>query len=358
MKIYVYDLPDIYHEGMVAEQPGLQHDFWYVEHMIHKNILKSEIYTNDPEAADFFFVPFYPSSYRAAHIYRRNLDIAKTGRLWKIYPDLALCNAFRKVMNIVGNSPYWKRSQGRDHLFVFGQGEGANTGYIWQAFRRYLRHGIILGVESVPYGDKDAFDLNKDLIIPGYVPWIEILDEVNAMDIPSNKLIHFRGRRWGSEARKQLFHYLRPAEDILISEDLKFALGGENRSASRTDIYNYYKEIKGSVFSLCPAGWTPWSKRFYEAILVGSIPVIIPGDFHPPFSDILDYNEITLTIRIDELPGLVQRLRTMPEAKIVKMQKRLAEVRQHFRYNNDAEPADAFNMILRTLAPKLRKTTV
>jgi len=37
---------------------------------------------------------------------------------------------------------------------------------------------------------------------------------------------------------------------------------------------DYYRNMVLSTFTLCPAGDMPWSMRFYEAILAGSIPVI------------------------------------------------------------------------------------
>merc|ERR1712151_610174 len=36
----------------------------------------------------------------------------------------------------------------------------------------------------------------------------------------------------------------------------------------------YFQRMMESNFTLCPGGDTPWSLRFYEAIMAGSIPVI------------------------------------------------------------------------------------
>lgn len=37
---------------------------------------------------------------------------------------------------------------------------------------------------------------------------------------------------------------------------------------------DYYRVMKGSNFSLCPAGDAPWSIRFFEALMCKSIPVV------------------------------------------------------------------------------------
>jgi hypothetical protein len=46
----------------------------------------------------------------------------------------------------------------------------------------------------------------------------------------------------------------------------------------------YYQIMAQSTFTLCPGGDSPWSMRFYEAILAGSIPVID--------SELQDFNDM------------------------------------------------------------------
>lgn len=48
---------------------------------------------------------------------------------------------------------------------------------------------------------------------------------------------------------------------------------------------DYYQTMVQSTFTLCPAGDRPWSLRFYEAIMAGSIPVI-----HSKSADFNTYN--------------------------------------------------------------------
>jgi hypothetical protein len=45
---------------------------------------------------------------------------------------------------------------------------------------------------------------------------------------------------------------------------------------SRRDYFDeeYFRLMSESEFTLCPAGDAPWSMRFYEAILAGSIPIL------------------------------------------------------------------------------------
>ncbi|MEZ2338347.1 exostosin family protein [Mucilaginibacter sp. RCC_168] len=50
-----------------------------------------------------------------------------------------------------------------------------------------------------------------------------------------------------------------------------------------------------STFTLCPRGITSWSFRLFEAILSGSIPVILSDSYIKPFSSIIPWDSFTLT---------------------------------------------------------------
>jgi hypothetical protein len=352
MKIYVHNLPARYNLDIVKRHPSLKYDFWLVEHLIHRSILNSAARASDPAGADLFFVPFYSMCHFAAYAYDRGYDLAKPGRLQKFRADLSVRRAFADVMKIVSAEPHWKTSAGRDHIFVFGQGRGANQGNLWNKYGPLIGRSIFLGVEAKPFGNPAAFDPRKDIVIPGYTPWLELISEVNAQEVSKDIFIHFRGRCWGP-VRRRLFATVRPQKDILITDDCSFSLGGEGRRADPRHAYEYYREMKRSLFCLCPAGWTPWSNRFYESILVGSIPVIIPGDFTPPFADLIDYRKFTVTISEDQIPELESTLRKIPEREVHSMLAELKKVRHHFVYHAEPQSDDAFDMILRTLAGKL-----
>jgi hypothetical protein len=42
----------------------------------------------------------------------------------------------------------------------------------------------------------------------------------------------------------------------------------------------YYKIMSQSCFTLCPGGDSQWSMRFYEALMCGSIPIVLDENFH------------------------------------------------------------------------------
>ena len=94
----------------------------------------------------------------------------------------------------------------------------------------------------------------------------------------------------------------------------------------------HYKEIlKRSTFTLAPRGFGYTSFRLFEAIRMGSIPIYIWEDKCAlPFEDIIDWKTFAIVINIDEMENLSTILK---DVDVVKMQKKLREVKQYFTYD-------------------------
>jgi hypothetical protein len=72
-----------------------------------------------------------------------------------------------------------------------------------------------------------------------------------------------------------------------------------------------------SVFTLCPRGHGPTSFRFYEAMALGSIPVYVWEDYPwLPYRDLVDYDRLCVSVHVDELGELYDRLRAVSPAQI------------------------------------------
>jgi len=352
LKIFVQDLPGVAHARLVERFAALRLDFWRVEAVVYENLLRSPVRTHDPDAADLFFVPFFSMCLYASYAYRFGWDVARPPRLVRVLAEHAVRFHFARMLRALGRSPYWQRRQGRDHVFIFGQGRGANQGGIWRHQRDCIGRAIFLGVEAKPWGDAGAFDSRKDLVIPPFLPWVEQIEAVGREARERDLLLHFRGRAWG-ELRPRLLAGLGGADDVLVSSERIYDLGGEGRPANPVHVREYYSELARSTFSLCPAGWTPWSKRFYESILVGSIPVVVPGDFQPPFADRIDYESFTLVAREEDLPDLVGRLRAVPAHRIEAMRAAMRVARHRLIFHAEPRENDAFAMLIDALGRKL-----
>lgn len=98
-----------------------------------------------------------------------------------------------------------------------------------------------------------------------------------------------------------------------------------------------------SVFTLCPRGLGRASFRFYEAMSVGSIPIYIWDD-KPwlPFADVIDWNELIVGVPVVEVEKLPEKLCSLSETQIQRMQTRIKEV-----YHEYITPEAVFKEIRR-----------
>ena len=80
-----------------------------------------------------------------------------------------------------------------------------------------------------------------------------------------------------------------------------------------------------SRYTLCPRGFGPTSFRLYEAMQFGSVPVYVSDHHHLPWTEEIDWNEIAVLVRPEEIPHLGERLRAIDEASY---QRILANIRR------------------------------
>jgi hypothetical protein len=92
---------------------------------------------------------------------------------------------------------------------------------------------------------------------------------------------HFTDRSFFQVTDKQALRraLLRRRHRILGRYDYTYTRSGfvpKENHMSRRDYFDedYFRLMSESEFTLCPAGDAPWSMRFYEAILAGSIPIL------------------------------------------------------------------------------------
>ncbi|MCA9781730.1 MAG: exostosin family protein [Candidatus Eremiobacteraeota bacterium] len=322
-------------------------DFWHVEQLVHSNLQMSNLKVKDPHQADVAFIPFPSMCIFAGYCYDHSIDVARPTRLQAARAHLHVLRKFSQVAREVTRSSAWLR--GTPHVLVFGQGRGPHNGYLWRFYRQFLKRCILLCVEARPFGDHSAFDAKKDIVIPPFIPWQREMDEVRNSDIQREHLFHFRGRCWGP-IRPRLKPLLADVPNSIFSEESPYSMGGEGRPVDTNHVLAYFREVRSSVFGLCPAGWTPWTRRFYESIQLGTIPVSIPGTFTPPFESILDYEGAMLNLALPDFPKLEKKLKSFDtDAGFEK----LAALRPHLVYHQRPQAEDAFELVLRALEKKL-----
>eukprot|EP00439_Symbiodinium_sp_Y106_P014247 s4853_g2.t1 len=103
-KVYVYDeehVPQL--KPLLQSQIYCSRGQWGTDVQLHDFFATSNIQTDDPKEADFFFVPGYAICVLEGNLY--SLD-----EVDELYKELVVA------------LPYFNASGGRDHIFVFGSG--------------------------------------------------------------------------------------------------------------------------------------------------------------------------------------------------------------------------------------------
>ncbi len=115
-------------------------------------------------------------------------------------------------------------------------------------------------------------------------------------------------------------------------------------------VEQYVQDLTSSRFCLVARGITLWTRRLFEAILGGCIPVLVNDDLVLPFEQQLDYLDFVVRIPEAESKTLLPTLVGMSNREISRRCDAMRAVRSAFSY--DASQGKALEHILRELARK------
>ncbi|CAE8644132.1 unnamed protein product, partial [Polarella glacialis] len=227
---------------------------WGFEVSLHEWFLACPCRTDDPEKADFFFVPHYT----ACHLNVETFSESESDGLFtQLVPQLK----------------YFNRSGGRDHLFVWGGGFGADGPF--RSWRQYVADSIFLTTEP------ELWNPYHNISTPSYSPWKDIL-------IPGRLSIRevIRGQTPLPEERAYL------ADFVGWNRPLHRSQGGSASDSPRGQLLAMAKEpdlhirqdvpyieaATGSMtsrFCFVPRGKSAWSSRFFRVLFAGCVPVLL-----------------------------------------------------------------------------------
>eukprot|EP00939_MAST-03C_sp_MAST-3C-sp1_P000034 g34.t1 len=346
-KIYVYDLPEWANFLVSQRDKHCRKSAFGTEIVIHERLLENShgVRTMDPEEADFFYVPIYAACL--------------------VYKDFSLFEKYRflvkKVIDFVIKKPYWSRSLGSDHIWPFVHDFGGCLSWLDNKDRIYykeLRNSIFLShLGDLTMG---CFSTHKDVVIPPLVADERILSTKPSTGTHNKYLVHFRGtvnwyhhdkypelliksgvaELYSYGIRQHIVEHYGNASDMLV------------REGPSTD---YIQEVLDSTFCLCPRGFAPWSKRLFDAVVLGCIPVIIADNIELPFEQYVDYRAFTVKVLDADVDKLDTILRNIPPGVVEEKQQALARVAQHFVYSDHVADGDAFDLVLWKLWSKVRR---
>lgn len=347
VSIYVYDLPrfntDFYNAHKLEYTKKCRNQIG--ERELHQRFLDSPNRVLDGELADLYYVPVYTGCYRT--VIGTELLTDAYAATYKFITDAT--DVIKK------DFPYWERSQGRDHVWVFLYDYGVCLEYARiNAKTRRIPAGLENSIFAQYLGDvtpgMECFNTWKDVVIPPFVNNPEILAGRGGEGIdPTARatFAYFRGSiKWKeSKWHTKEMNYSNGVRDIInrtYHNDTLFSL----HQGSSPD---YIQEMKNSVFCLAPLGYALWNFRLYEAVMLGCIPVIIADNIELPFESVIDYRSFTVKILETQVVHLKQILQSIPKEDIQKKQQTLKRVWKKFAYTSPSQPDDAFGMLLEQL---------
>ncbi|GAQ87674.1 Exostosin family protein [Klebsormidium nitens] len=340
-KVFVYNLPSTFNRDMARKFSRCSTDQYGTEVWFHEAFLQSSARTTDPEEADFFFVPIYGECFlwfwEMHKKEGRQKSFDYTNQLFKV------------ALNIVRKEhPYWNRTEGRDHIFSF---PGARGPTIFSDWRTHIGKSIFL----TPEGDRtiDYFNTWKDIVIPGmesdpvfYLPSSRaaISKEKDLLAYFRGTIDHWEGNAYSKGIRPRIRDLLQNETDIIFKQ-----------ASSDCDRECYHREMSRANFCLCPLGWTPWTLRFYQAVMTRCIPVVVADDIEFPWENEIDYSRFAIKVPEAKIDTLVELMRGMPEEERELRRLEMDKVWLKYTYQRPPREGDAFHMLLRELARKTRR---
>jgi hypothetical protein len=237
--------------------------------------------TPDPEQADYFFIPWFLTGWQFA-----NLDPADF---------INLCPYLHKGKHIlVATGDFGQRAETRHELKIPGRAYEHKFAWLDSRF-------ILLALEST------ASLQEQDI---AFLPYAT--QPIPAPTVPRDLYLTFMGKltqlHLGPEhirgGRLLTLRSTTTNPDIIIGtpDEWKQRFG---ESAT------YHGIMARSHFTLCPAGYGRWTFRLVEALLNGSIPVVVADDYIMPFADAIHWADYAVFVpedRFDDIDAMLGQI--------------------------------------------------
>ncbi|KAK6258017.1 hypothetical protein QUC31_001476 [Theobroma cacao] len=283
----------------------------------------------DVSEADVVFVPFFATL-------SAEMELGSGSGAFKKKAGNGDYSRQKEVVDFVRKTDAWKRSGGRDHVFVL-----TDPVAMWH-FRVETAPAILLVVDFGGWFRLDTKSFNgnssdmihhtqvsllKDVI----VPYTHLLPRLQLSENKKRQtLLYFKGakhRHRGGLVREKLWDLLVNEPGVIMEEGFPNATGREQS----------IEGMRSSEFCLHPAGDTPTSCRLFDAIQSLCIPVIVSDNIELPFEGMVDYSTFSLFVAVSDAlrPNwLVAHLRSFAEKRRDEFRQNMGKVQPIFVYDN------------------------
>lgn len=252
--------------------------------------------TDDPDLADYFFVPLFIAAWQY-----ENTDPEE----FKLISDT--CRFLDRGRHIlIGTGDFGQRYHSKTEM----------QSHPIRAYRdkyRWLDDRIVLiALEST------------DELHPQDVPFFPYMTEPLRPDprVSRSLLCSFKGALGYPELPD---HHIRGAQLITHAPQLNreglHILGSDD--TSELGRLSTREMAQRSIFTLCPAGYGQWSFRLFEALMAGSIPVMLSDSYRLPFEKFIQWNKYVLRFPESKLPQLAALLKSVDRNAIEERQKNI-----------------------------------
>lgn len=327
VKIFVYDIPHQYNQGALEALSGMHGDVLssdssfshqLFEVVLHRWLLSSGCCVSDPEDANLFFIPVYAYAY------------AKTRRLQEVQ------KGFQDLHTLIDRQGRTARFAGADHFVVCNWNN-------YQYFGRFLR--ITKDIEQLrdclpETRTQDCYW--KSILVPYVVNNPAILNASKAQDEEQLRsvLVSFRGSSSVNDLRVRLKELLAPTSDVIYEEIV------DRYNPGLSGVPDLYHK---SIFCAVPRGDTANSKRFYDALFCGCIPVVLSDKAQFPFPHAINYEDIILHLpeKVVQRGTMLDELRAIPSQTVDALRRNLAKAREQLEFvSNDVNPGGFVNLLM------------
>jgi len=313
------------------------------EVVILQKLLSSLKFVSDYNDADLVLVPALPVTASISNGRIRNCRIfGRCSKRW--FNSLAA-----EVKRLSPNST-------KKHLFFATQDESQNHSYIRDKSKD--PNNIV-----VTYGPKGG---PNDIVVPSL-----------------NTLIDLQPKDWTGCVPLQnrstfLMSNFRIRDNLLdrkkIQKELDAYKGSKSILSESLNPARTIKMLSDSIFTICPPGDLPFTKRFYDALLSCSIPVVVTREVKDvgktywsnvkydgnkpikleesyPSTDFL-LSDIVIEVEGSTIDngGVMKHLESIPQHEIEAKFEKIAGVRNSFVYDLNGSTEDAFSQMLKEIS--------